>query len=82
MRTTSHIRKTSQASYGLAAGFCVGTETPKMQVLAMDRRFGFAGSAAVLMLVQVQVLAVDWRFGFCRCCCRADAGAGWCRCRR
>ena len=30
----------------------------------MDRRFGFAGAAAVLMLVQVQVLAVDQRFGF------------------
>ena len=25
--------------------------------MALDRRFGFAGAAAVLMLVQVQVLA-------------------------
>ena len=32
--------------------------------MALDRRFGFAGAAAVLMLVQVQVLALDQRFGF------------------
>ena len=38
--------------------------------MALDRRFGFAGAAAVLMLVQVQALALDRRFGF------AGAGAG------
>ena len=32
--------------------------------MALDRHFGFAGAAAVLMLVQVQVLALDQRFGF------------------
>ena len=36
----------------------------QVQVLALDRRFGFAGAAAVLMQVQVQVLALDRRFGF------------------
>ena len=35
-----------------------------VQVQVLDRRFGFAGAAAVLMLVQVQVLALDRRFGF------------------
>ena len=34
------------------------------QIAAGYRRFGFAGAAAVLMLVQVQVLALDRRFGF------------------
>ena len=34
-----------------------------VQVQVLDRRFGFAGAAAVLMLVQVQVLALDRRFG-------------------
>ena len=33
-----------------------------VQVLALDRRFGFAGGAAVL--VEVQVLALDGHFGF------------------
>ena len=32
--------------------------------MAVGRRFGFAGAAAVLMLLQVQVLALDPRFGF------------------
>ena len=32
--------------------------------MALDRRFGFAGAAAVLMLVRMQVLALDRRFGF------------------
>ena len=30
----------------------------QVQTLALDRRCGFAGAAAMLMLVQVQVLAV------------------------
>ena len=30
--------------------------------VALDRRFGFAGAAAALMLLQVQVLALDRRF--------------------
>ena len=34
----------------------------RCRVLALDRRFGFPGAAAALMLVQV--LAVDRRFGF------------------
>ena len=32
--------------------------------MALDRRFGFAGAAAVLMLVQAEVLPLDRRFGF------------------
>ena len=35
----------------------------QVRVLAVDRRFGFAG-AAVLMLVQVHILAVDRSFVF------------------
>ena len=31
--------------------------------MALDRRFGFAGAAAVLSLLPVQVLALDRRFG-------------------
>ena len=40
--------------------------------MALDRRFGFVGAAAMTMLVQVQVPALDRRFGFAG----ADAGAG------
>ena len=32
--------------------------------MALDRRFGFAGAAPVLMPVQVQALALDRCFGF------------------
>ena len=46
-----------------------------VQVLALDRHYGFVGAAAVLMLVQVQVLAVDRRFGFAGA---AGAGAACC----
>ena len=45
-----------------------------VQVLALDRRFRFAGAAAVLVQVLVPGLS------FCRCCYRAGAGAGFCRC--
>ena len=43
--------------------------------MALDRRFGFVGAAAVLM--RVLALALDWRFVLRELLPCAGAGAGW-----